>query len=140
MVQPFLFSTPLQVRFNDVDMMGHVNNAVYQHYFDYGKLNYFNQVFGEQVQWDKTGLVLAKITIDYLLPILLNEEMEVRTKVSRIGNKSLDVSQELVAKQTGEVKSTALSIMVGFSKEENTTMPILDEWRKAISTFEGKGF
>ena len=35
---------PIQVRFNDVDIMGHVSNTVYQSYYDSGKVDYFDKV------------------------------------------------------------------------------------------------
>ena len=31
----------IQIRFNDVDVIGHVNNAVQLSYFDLGKVKYF---------------------------------------------------------------------------------------------------
>ena len=36
-----MHTLPLQLRFNDVDMMGHVNNAVIMEFFDLGKSHYF---------------------------------------------------------------------------------------------------
>ena len=114
----------------------HVNNATYQEYFDFGKLEYFNQVLGYDVDWDKTGLVLAKITIDYLLPIELNEEIIVFSKIIRIGNKSLDIYQEIKSKRSSMVKATAVSTMVGFSKTENVSIRIPESWREKISRFE----
>lgn len=36
-----MHTLPLQLRFNDVDMMGHVNNAVIMEFFDLGKSSYF---------------------------------------------------------------------------------------------------
>ncbi len=39
----FRSSIPIQVRFSDVDMMGHVSNTVYQYYFDASKLEGANQ-------------------------------------------------------------------------------------------------
>ena len=46
---PFKCSTPLQLRFNDVDALGHVNNSVYFQFFDLGKTQYFK---GLNVQAD----------------------------------------------------------------------------------------
>lgn len=136
LVTNFYHSIPIQVRFNDVDILGHVNNAMYQHYFDFGKLNYFNQVLGFEVNWDTTGLVLAKITIDYLLPIELNEAIIVHTKIIKLGNKSLEVYQEISGSNESDVKATGLSVMVGFLKPKNETILIPNEWRKMISAFE----
>ncbi len=132
----FYESVKMQVRFNDIDLMGHVNNSIYQDYFDFGKVNYFNNVLGDEVNWSKTGLVLAKITIEFLNPIELNEEIIVQTKITRLGNKSFDVYQEIIGSKNSDIKASGLSVMVGFSKEENSTILISDYWRQKISEFE----
>ena len=98
----FIHETTVQVRFNDIDMMGHVNNAVYQNYFDFGKVQYFNTVLGKDVDWQENGLVLAKITIEYFSPVLLDDNLCIRSRISRIGTKSLDMVQELVDKNSAK--------------------------------------
>ena len=35
---------PIQLRFNDVDRYGHVNNNAYFSFYDLGKVDYFNLV------------------------------------------------------------------------------------------------
>ena len=40
----FHHSIPVQIRFNDIDMLGHVNNTVYFSFFDLGKARYFEEV------------------------------------------------------------------------------------------------
>ncbi len=134
--QAFYHYTTVQVRFNDIDLMGHVNNAVYQDYFDFGKVSYFNTILGMDVNWDKTGLVLAKITIEYFSAIGLNDEIEIRSKIIRLGNKSLDMYQEIILKETSEIMASALSIMVGYSNSENETIAIPSDWRKKIINYE----
>ena len=69
----FYHQTPIQIRFNDVDIMGHVNNSVYQNYFDYARLQYFEQVFGYRMDWYDKALVLVKIEIEYLKPVEMYE-------------------------------------------------------------------
>lgn len=132
----FIHTAEVQVRFNDVDMMGHVNNAVYQNYFDYGKVKYFNSVLGEDVDWQENGLVLAKITIEYFLPVLLNDSLFIRSKITRIGNKSLDMIQQIVDSKTGEIKSSGISVMVGYNFLNKETISIPDNWRKVIDKYE----
>ena len=39
-------STPIAVRFRDVDSMGHVNNAVYFTYFEEGRKAFVHELFG----------------------------------------------------------------------------------------------
>jgi acyl-CoA thioesterase FadM len=40
----FRHCTPLQLRFNDVDVLGHVNNEMYFAYMDLGKMRYFQDM------------------------------------------------------------------------------------------------
>ena len=126
----------IQVRFNDVDIAGHVNNAVYQEYFDLGKLNYFNQILGNEVDWKKEGLVLANITIDYFQPILLDESLFLSTHVESFGNKSFVMIQELYDEQKIILKSKAKSIMVCFDFTSNSTIPVPSAWVNQIKIHE----
>ena len=47
----FKHFSPVHIRFNDIDILGHVNNAVQQYYFDIARLDYFRDVFKEAVDW-----------------------------------------------------------------------------------------
>jgi acyl-CoA thioester hydrolase len=47
----FRHSVPVQIRFADIDVNGHVNNVVFQHYFDLAKVGYFNTILGEDINW-----------------------------------------------------------------------------------------
>jgi acyl-CoA thioester hydrolase len=120
--------------------MGHVNNAVHQYYYDYARLQYFRDVFGKLIKWDEEALVLASISVDYVEPIELEESIEVHTRITRIGNKSLDMSQKIVHSGTGAVKSVSESTLVGYRQKDRQTMSIPPEWRERISWFEHARF
>jgi len=130
--------TSIQIRFNDIDQLAHVTNSVYQQYFDLGRLKYFTDVFGLQMDWEKEGLILASITIDYLKPIKMWDEIEVLSMVYEIGNKSLKMRQEIFNHTTGEVSATSASVMVCYSNSKGQTITIPDEWRKSIINFENE--
>jgi acyl-CoA thioester hydrolase len=129
-------SISLQVRFNDVDIAGHVNNAVYQEYFDYGKLKYFNLVLGDQVDWKKEGIVLANINIDFFLPIWLEEEIKILTKVVSFGTKSFKIHQEIWDLEDKELKSRAISTMVSFDFVDHAPIAVPVFWKEKITAFE----
>lgn len=40
----FRHRIPLQIRFNDIDLLGHVNNTVYFSFYDTGKARYMEAV------------------------------------------------------------------------------------------------
>ncbi len=128
--------TPIQIRFNDIDQLSHVTNSVYQQYFDLGKLKYFNEVLQEKMNWEVEGLVLASITIDYLIPIRMWDKVEVLSKVYEIGNKSLKMRQEIYNNTTGEIDAVSRAVMVCFSNAAGRSIPIPQRWRELILSFE----
>ena len=40
----FKHTLPVQLRFNDIDALGHVNNSIYFTFYDLGKARYFEEV------------------------------------------------------------------------------------------------
>ncbi|KAB2870709.1 MAG: acyl-CoA thioesterase [Bacteroidales bacterium] len=132
----FFHSIPIQIRFNDIDKLEHVNNSVYQQFYDLGKVDYFDLVLGEHMDWNVEGLVIASISIEFLISIQLHDKIEVRSKVYEIGNKSLKMKQEIFNLTTGTVASTSKSVMVNYSNSQMKTLPIPDKWRERISAYE----
>lgn len=132
----FLHKTPIQIRFNDIDIMAHVNNSVYQNFFDLARTHYFEDVFKEKMNWKEKALVLAKITIEYFNPVFLEEQIEVQTKVHTLGNKSLQMIQRIINSENKEVKAQNDAVLVAFGVKENTAINLPDHWRKSIQNFE----
>ncbi|MEA2105241.1 MAG: acyl-CoA thioesterase [Bacteroidota bacterium] len=132
----FFHKTPVQIRFNDFDILKHVNNSVYQNYFDLARSNYIEQVFQEKIQWHANGLVLAKVTLEFMRPILVDQEIEVVTKIYHLGNKSLKMFQQIIDKKSHEVKATCDSVMVAYNGSADKPHPMPQKWRKKIVAFE----
>lgn len=80
----------IEVRFVDIDVMGHVNNAVYLNYFEQARMHFFRAAIGKEWDWINSGILLARNEIDYLSPTVLMDELQIETWCSRIGTKSLD--------------------------------------------------
>ncbi len=132
----FYHRTPVQIRFNDVDVMGHVNNSVYQHYFDYARLQYFERVFGYRLDWHDEVLVLVRIEIDFIKPVYMYDPVKVVTKVYHLGNKSLKMEQRLVGEQDDDIRCRSRAVLSGFNYQKGESIPLQDEWREQIKNFE----
>ena len=133
----FNHTTPIQLRFNDFDALGHVNNSVYFSFYDLGKTSYFNEVLPEVSISKEVGVVIGHIEVSFLLPVYPEEKVAVETAVVEIGNKSFKLLQQLIDVDTNEVKCICLTVMVCFDAITKTTHPISDTWRKAMAYFEG---
>lgn len=136
----FRHRQPVQLRFNDADMFGHINNTVYLQFFDLAKLEYFKCLMGWRIDWKAFGLVVANINCDFFEPSYLEEQLEVLTAVASLGNKSLVLEQRIVSVATGAVKAIARTTMVNFSLATGATEPISDDWRRRIADYEQRQF
>ena len=135
----FKHTIPIQLRFNDFDALGHVNNSVYFSFYDLGKTDYFRNVIPEMTTDQHVGVVIANIQVNFLLPVYPQENVAVQTTVTEIGHKSFKLLQQLIDLDTNEVKCICHTVMVGFDAQAKTTRPISDDWRKAINEYEGRG-
>ena len=127
---------PLQIRFNDVDKFGHVNNTVYFQFYDTAKTEYFASVC-KGVDWERVAIVVVKIEAEFVAQIKSGCHIACRTRVVKIGNKSFHLEQEVFDTDTQEIKSRCLSIMVLYDLQHQLTIPLPDEWRSAISGYDG---
>ncbi len=133
---PFKQKTAIQIRFKDIDMMGHVNNANYITYFELARLTYFEALKDEgvKIDWVNAGVILAKIEMEYKQPILLEDKAFVYTWVSRIGSKSFDMACSIVRVVNGvEVEAAkGLAVIVCFNYKTNETIAIPDIWKQKM--------
>ena len=123
---------PIQIRFNDIDPWGHVNNAVYQNYFDLGRMQFFDTTFGESWIKRESGLIIARTETDFLAPVFLNDSVGVVTSLKRLGNKSLTLQHELIDQNTKEVKVRSLAVMVCMDYEAGESIIIPNDWREVL--------
>ena len=128
---------PIQLRFNDIDQFGHVNNSIYFTYYDLGKTEYFARVH-PNLNLRKDGVVVVHIEANFLSPILGNNRVAVQTTVTEIGTKSMTLLQQVVDTETKEIKCTCKSILVAFDLQKNESKEIPEDWKETVSAYEGR--
>jgi len=134
----FYHKTPANIRFNDIDMLGHVNNTVYGNFFDAARFDYFRHVIKVNKFRDDQWIVLATMTVDYVHPIFLDDKLMIETKITRIGKKSFDMAQVIMVERDGNftVATTTTSVLVCYNILTESTCELPIEWRVRISEFE----
>lgn len=108
MIQP----AKIQVRFTDLDVLGHVNNNIYISYFEMARIHYFAQLLGTDWDWKVNTVVLAKNEVEYIKPVLLHDTPEISVFCDHIGTKSFTLSYEL--KVNGIIFAKGKSVMVAY--------------------------
>ena len=127
----FRHHTDLQIRFSDVDVLGHVNNTVYMAFYDTGKAHFSREILGQPVDWRHVETVIANVDCAFIAPVYFGEEIEVLTKCSSISEKSFKLLQVIRSKE-GEVKSACETVMVAFDLKSAKAMELPDVWRDAL--------
>jgi len=131
-MEGYSYQTPIQIRYSDMDTLGHVNNAVYFTYFELARVLFFRDTGIWEGERSAYGVIMAKATIDYKLPVTLaDESVTVWTRCSRLGGKSFDLEHALV-KRDGTVVATALTVAVAYDYQANASVTIPDEWRARL--------
>lgn len=131
----FRHTLPIQLRFNDFDQFGHVNNTVYFTYYDLGKVEYFTSVYPDFAN-RKEGMVVVNLEANFLAPILASDSVAVQTAVIKIGTKSMTLVQQVIDTKTNEVKCICKSILVAFDLRKGESKEIPEEWKEAIEAYE----
>lgn len=122
-----------EIRFADIDSMGHVNNAVYLTYFEQARMNYFRELMADKWDWKGEGVMLGRNEVDYLKPIFLHDDINIEVWCDGVGNKSFVMNYRFVNAQSGEITTQGKSILVCFDHNQNSSIPVPEKWRSFFS-------
>jgi acyl-CoA thioester hydrolase len=119
-----------QVRFRDLDPMGHVNNAVFLTYIEQARVTYLAQV-GAASGLEEMNMVVARVEIDFKAPVRLGEKVEIAVRASRFGTKSFDLDYEL--RVDGETVAEAKSVQVAYDYARREAVALPEDWREKLT-------
>ena len=132
-MEGYSYSLGVDVRYRDLDPVGHVNNAVYATYLEHTRTNYYADVLG--LATEELSFVLAHVEIDYESPVTAEDDVRVWVRVSRLGEKSM--TTEFLIEASGETAATAESVQVVID-DDGVPRQVPDEWRQEILEYEGE--
>jgi acyl-CoA thioester hydrolase len=129
----YSFVADVDVRFRDIDAMGHVNNAVYATYLEEARTAYFDEVLDASLADVQT--VLANVALEFRRPVELGDDVTVAVRVPELGRSSIPMEYEVRA--DGEVAATGEAVQVAVDGETGESRPIPEAGREKIEPFEG---
>lgn len=130
MIQP----AQIQVRFSDLDVLGHVNNTVYFSYFEMTRVHYFRELLGIDWDWQSYGIILVKNEIEYKQSVLLNDRPSIAMITEQIGDKSFVLRYELMVNDV--LYAVGRSVQVCFDANTHKTISIPAEMREMLKRIE----
>lgn len=134
----------IDVRFADIDGMGHVNNAVYLTYCETARIRYWTDVTGEPITPGHEGaesLILAEARITYRAPVFHGERVTVESRATHIGRSSFTLEHRMTAAVPGttpRVVAVSGSVLVRYDYATASPVPLGDAIVEAMETFEGR--
>jgi len=134
----FRHHLPMPVRWGDMDALGHVNNATYLTYLEQARLTYFNDLGLWDASVNQLGLIMAKVVLDYKLPLVSTDDVHVFTRTARLGGKSFDTEQVIVRRVGEQLETAAHGIitLVVFDYQANRSTAIPQAWRDKLISYE----
>jgi len=118
--ESFFHWTELRVRFRDLDALNHVNNAVFNTYFEEARVQFIEDIpeFKSSVQ-SGFSFVLVHLELDYVKPILFKDTILIGSAVEEFGNSSIEGFQAIYSKKSKELKAVAKTTGVWFDLKKN---------------------
>ncbi len=127
------FTIDVQMRFRDIDGMGHVNNAVYMTYMELARTEFYVERLKKR-SLQEIDFILAHVEVDFLSAARLGDEIQVSVWPSKIGTSSFTLSYEIKEKRSGRLLARSKSVLVSYDYEKGRSKPIPPEFRTLLET------
>jgi acyl-CoA thioester hydrolase len=135
-VPAFKFTTPVVVRYGDLDAQGHLNHARYFTFMEEARFRYL-QVVGlwtDTHDFNAVGQIVAEATCNYTRPVFLGQTVDVAVRIARLGTKSLDMDYLLTV--GGQEVARGRTVQVAYDYTAGRSIPIPAAWRQSIAAYE----
>ncbi|MER3525409.1 MAG: hypothetical protein C4326_15550 [Ignavibacteria bacterium] len=136
----FKHKAHVTVRNNEVDWQGVVHNAVYLHYFEVGRMGYFETIGFPIVipptDWE-WRVVIGRNEIDYRSSARFNETLDVYTRIAWIRNSSFAMEGFIEETTTKRLIAENVSLHVWLDKRSGEPVTVPQFFREKVRAFEG---
>jgi acyl-CoA thioester hydrolase len=133
----FHFTTPLRIRWAEVDKQGIVFNGHYLAYFDIGVTEYWRALgfpYPEGLVSQGSDLYVKKASVEYHASAEFDDVVDIAVRVARIGNSSMQFLLEIYRGDTLLVNGELVYVNADPVTRKAVTVPKI--LRDAINTLE----
>ncbi len=117
------FRTNIQVRFNDTDALGHLNNTSYALYAEQGRVAFIDSFRGEDIFPEGVFLILAHLELDFLQQVRFRDTVHVLTRVVKLGRTSMTVAQDIYKNDDLAARATSVVVVFDYDAQKPTAIP-----------------
>jgi len=136
---PFRYAAYTRVGFSDTDAQGVVYYGRYMPYFDLARTEYHRHLGHLAIRGE---FAMRALSVEYEAPARFDDLLEIFVRAERVGRTS--VTYEFAAYRVPEKEGDAADLLMATARqtvvliavEERRPVPIPDEFRRQIATFE----
>ncbi|MEN8991355.1 thioesterase family protein [Acinetobacter sp. YH16042] len=133
--QNYRFLFPIQTRWADNDMYGHVNNVTYYSYFDTAANALLIQYAGFDLQNTPIIGLVVDSACSFLQELSYPEIIEVGVAIEKIGNSSLRYDLAIFKQGQNEAAAQGHFVHVFVDRQTRKSTSIPDDMRDALTQF-----
>ena len=120
------------IRWGELDVLGHVNNAQYLRYFEESRTAWCESV-GRPLRNTGEGMILLKASVTYKKPVGYPATVSVELRAGRIGNTSFDLINMLSIEGESGVAAIGEFVIVWFDYVNNKPKSVPAEIRELLT-------
>lgn len=117
----------IKVRFSETDQLGHVNNNNYFVYMEEARIHFFEAL--DLVGDGEWKFVVASVKCDFLQQLYFGQSITIKSFVTKIGNSSFHLQQNMYEKESGDLVAEGMSVVVQFDFT-NQKSEKMSDWMK----------
>lgn len=136
----FPHALEVRVRFNEVDMLGVCNNAVYINFFEEGRVQYLKKagILPENKLFTSGDLLfMVRNEINYRSHSFYDDELTIYTKIAYIKKSSFGFEHIIINKKTNELIADGTGVLVQVDKETRKSKPLSEAFINKIEKYQG---
>lgn len=132
--EPWAFGMADRVRFGEIDVLGHVNNAAYLRWFENLRIHYFSDYGVAKYDGKPPKIVLKNIGLDFKAEVKLNDEYILTGRTVEVRNSSFTMHYGVFVR--GVLTTTGHAVIVSLN-DDNSKRPLPDALRETFRNRDG---
>jgi acyl-CoA thioester hydrolase len=113
----------IEIRWGDMDAMGHVNNTVYFRYMEQARIDWFESLVPRGEAWRTMSIVIVNASCNFKKPINYPGMVEVRVFAGAPGGSSVPTYYELRVESQLYADGAATVVFVDPQKQKPMRIP-----------------
>jgi acyl-CoA thioester hydrolase len=136
----FRIKESYRVRYEEVDTQGIVSHAQFAHYFTGARVAYFRALGIKPSEFHTLPIqpAVVHLEIDFLAPVRFDDHLDVWTRVTAVGDKSVSFAYRVHNSVNQQLLSEGKSVLVTLAMDTMQPVRVPDELRRRIEKLEGR--